>query len=558
MAIDDPGSYRNLRHQLSALRGVFALSNSMLAGGSREEILRMALSSMSSAGTFRPVGVYLTFPDASASPAHIAWSGPNSLVGELDQLSGNDAVLNTDAGATDEKSIWATSMHSGGDHQGYLVVAADNEPTLWDRFLLGALAQQTGAALKIAEQSSRLLAAQRIQAEARTRLEATVTELLRRTHAHELMTDATVNGDPEELLQTAYALTHLPAAIVDQFGYLQASVAGGDARSDVWRQVRLPNVQDLVMDANAGRSTRIDSYLVAVAKLGGDVLGAVVMSDVSGGAGAFETYVLERTARLLTGELAHRRAIAEMETRLRRELVVELVEGLDEEAACSRAALLGHDLRQPHQVAAIRCHAELDHPWLEMALRRVTSDGALPMVGTRRGLTLVIVPGEVDARALHDGFKQVRPVLGASMGVGGRADGPRQIPRSYAEALRALQVRERSPAPDGGTNFSELGLYQIMDDRERGGAVDRFVLRWLGALIDYDAARHAELVNTLAHFLDCGGNYDLAAHSLLIHRSTLRYRLKRIRDLGGLDLADVETRLNVHVATKAWRVLEAR
>jgi len=65
-------------------------------------------------------------------------------------------------------------------------------------------------------------------------------------------------------------------------------------------------------------------------------------------------------------------------------------------------------------------------------------------------------------------------------------------------------------------------------------------------------------VNTLAHFLDCGGNYDLTARSLLIHRSTLRYRLRRIRDVAGIDLTDVETRLNLHVATRAWRVLELR
>jgi hypothetical protein len=77
------------------------------------------------------------------------------------------------------------------------------------------------------------------------------------------------------------------------------------------------------------------------------------------------------------------------------------------------------------------------------------------------------------------------------------------------------------------------------------------------ALIDYDNSRHAEMVNTLAHFLDCGGNHDHTAQSLLIRRSTLRYRLRRIRELGALDLDDTETRLNLHPARgESWMLDE--
>jgi DNA-binding PucR family transcriptional regulator len=61
-------------------------------------------------------------------------------------------------------------------------------------------------------------------------------------------------------------------------------------------------------------------------------------------------------------------------------------------------------------------------------------------------------------------------------------------------------------------------------------------------------------VQTLAQYLDHGGNYDNTAQSLTIHRSTLRYRLKSIRQITGFDLADPETRLNLHVATRAWRL----
>jgi len=49
--------------------------------------------------------------------------------------------------------------------------------------------------------------------------------------------------------------------------------------------------------------------------------------------------------------------------------------------------------------------------------------------------------------------------------------------------------------------------------------------------------------------------YASAARALHIHRSTLRYRLRRIRELSGHDLGAVDSRLNLHVATRAWQIL---
>jgi len=49
--------------------------------------------------------------------------------------------------------------------------------------------------------------------------------------------------------------------------------------------------------------------------------------------------------------------------------------------------------------------------------------------------------------------------------------------------------------------------------------------------------------------------YTSAARALHIHRSTLRYRLRRIRELSGHNRGAVDSRLNLHVATRAWQIL---
>ena len=54
-----------------------------------------------------------------------------------------------------------------------------------------------------------------------------------------------------------------------------------------------------------------------------------------------------------------------------------------------------------------------------------------------------------------------------------------------------------------------------------------------------------------------GGGYEATSQALSVHRSTLKYRLQRIRELTGLDLGDPETRFNLELATRAWVTLQA-
>lgn len=118
-----------------------------------------------------------------------------------------------------------------------------------------------------------------------------------------------------------------------------------------------------------------------------------------------------------------------------------------------------------------------------------------------------------------------------------------------------MSIRLRSANPEGAAAFDELGFYRLIDAAHDGATVETFVREWLGALLDYDKRKNSELVLTLSDYLECGGNYDDAAAALHIHRSTLRYRLARIAELTGHDLRKVDTRFNLHAATRAWRFL---
>jgi len=62
------------------------------------------------------------------------------------------------------------------------------------------------------------------------------------------------------------------------------------------------------------------------------------------------------------------------------------------------------------------------------------------------------------------------------------------------------------------------------------------------------------LTRTAEVWLDCAGSPQRAAAQLCVHRQTLYYRLGRIAQLTGLDLADGADRLLLHLGVRAARL----
>jgi DNA-binding PucR family transcriptional regulator len=100
-------------------------------------------------------------------------------------------------------------------------------------------------------------------------------------------------------------------------------------------------------------------------------------------------------------------------------------------------------------------------------------------------------------------------------------------------------------------------VFQLLAEVEDPAATEAYVSRWLSALLEYDEARNAGLTHTLARYLGCGGSYADTSAALFIHRSTLKYRLQRIREISGFDLNDPDIRFNLQLACKAWETLSA-
>jgi DNA-binding PucR family transcriptional regulator len=143
------------------------------------------------------------------------------------------------------------------------------------------------------------------------------------------------------------------------------------------------------------------------------------------------------------------------------------------------------------------------------------------------------------------------------VGVGGVASGPTEVSRSHREALLSLRMGQEAATAAGVTVFDDLGVFRLFAEVEEPATVERFVRTWLGPLLDYDEAKPAELVPTLTRFLELGQAHEATSQALSIHRSTLKYRLQRIREISQRDLSDPDTRFNFQLATRAWQTLVA-
>ena len=351
-----------------------------------------------------------------------------------------------------------------------------------------------------------------------------------------------------------FALTGHSVGIEDRFGNLLCWAGPGLPHP---YPKQMADERELVLHELAAQNgqARIGRRVLTLIQPRAEILGVLALNDPDDTVTEDNLFAVRYGATVLALELSHQRTVAEIELNLRRDLVDDLLAGTDRDGAYARADALGHDLRRPHHVVVVQSTGRTESTLPIAAGRAATALHLNYLLGRHAGLVVLLTDGRPDPQALHRTISEILGRTACVIGIGSRCAMPEDFPQSFIEARRAMSIRLRSVNPKGAAAFDELGFYRLIDAAHGGGAVESFVREWLGTLLDYDDSKNSELVMTLSDYLECGGNYDESAAALHIHRSTLRYRLARIAELTGHDLRNVDTRFNLHAATRAWRFL---
>jgi sugar diacid utilization regulator/putative methionine-R-sulfoxide reductase with GAF domain len=315
----------------------------------------------------------------------------------------------------------------------------------------------------------------------------------------------------------------------------------------------------------AGEPPQADAEAQVVPIAAGDKnLGQIIVA--AAGLSELQILALDHGATVIALELLKQRAARDVELRLRGELLEELLEttGPIPATIAERAERLQVDIGAPRRVLALEAEGgKIDYGELLAIVRAKAGrrlhalDGSV--LAVKRGgkviMAITEVPAEVETAILGD----IREAVGqreASLAVGiSRLAG--DFGAAQREATAALQLAKRGNGTDGVMHSDDLGPLRFVLDSTDLTHAEEMVRQQLGPLIDHDAARKSPLMPTLRAYLDANGHQPTAAAACYIHISTLKYRLKKIRELLDEDLSDPETGFQLRLAFKLMDLQEA-
>ena len=315
--------------------------------------------------------------------------------------------------------------------------------------------------------------------------------------------------------------------------------------------------------AQIGRPVRI----VVAVRAESDVLGYLVAGC---GDDEWAREVLSRGASLVALLLlATQDAHCDLAQR-RAGLFHDLLAGVGVHGLIARAAALGYDLRVPHRPIALAFDGPaLDGARLPGALRRleqlVVEQGSRVGAWAPRALAgndgrrvIAFVPDRPGTRqqAVAERIIEIYRTCGASVsaGIGCVCSEPTDFALGARQALRALDVLELNGRREAVLSHDDLGVYGLLFSADDATRLHAFVRAWIGRLLEHDAAHPGELTRTLECVLDHRTLVE-AGEALAVHVSTLKYRLRRVETILGVDLRNAEVPFNLHLALKVHRIL---
>lgn len=296
-------------------------------------------------------------------------------------------------------------------------------------------------------------------------------------------------------------------------------------------------------------------------RAGDEILGSI-WAAVRGPLSSERTQALRDAAKLVALHLMRLRAGADVERRLRADLVSTALEGGSGAGqALRRLGLADHpgvvlalaltddgdddiDVGHAHLLAdrqrmadAFAMHLTAVHPRSAAALAGGVAYGIVP-----------VVPGRSDgeeraARIATDFLDRTGHRARLMIGVGSVATDGAALPRSRAGADRALRVLRTQATTRRVARISDVSVEALLLElgdlvAERGDALSGPI----AALSAYDAKHSSCLVETLRAWLDAFGDVVAASSVMYVHPNTFRYRLRRLAEVGGLDMADPDAR----------------
>jgi sugar diacid utilization regulator len=365
-------------------------------------------------------------------------------------------------------------------------------------------------------------------------------------------------------------------AIQDHLHRLIAGAApdGGEG----WRRI-LASQESTIGDpgSDGGRG---DPFTVAV-RIGREVAGHLLISSDED-LGPIDRALVDAATTGVALAFAKVRAAVEVEERLRGEAAADLLSGTyaSEEAIAARAARLGHDLAEPRDLLVLDVADVADGDRSEAAeapsthdrhrryldaVRECLAARAPRSLAVLHGGSIVVLAGanrssELD---LHELARELQAAIGEVAGAGrvtaaiaDRCHRPDDHAPAFRLARESIELMLKLGRGGAVIATSELGPYGLLLRATSRDDLEEFARRTLRPLLEHDRGHGSELLRTLRTYLEEDRVQRRAAARCFVHVNTIVYRVRRIEELLGADLADPSTVFDITLALRILDLLE--
>lgn len=135
-----------------------------------------------------------------------------------------------------------------------------------------------------------------------------------------------------------------------------------------------------------------------------------------------------------------------------------------------------------------------------------------------------------------------------NIGISESGSGYSMVAKCYNQAVSALSVAK--VRNERLVHYKDIGVYKLLFGVENREIINSYVDGILGDIIRYDNMNGTDYENTLRIYLKCSGSVQQTSAILNVHRNTINYKIKVIREITGMKLND-EDKMNLLLAFRA-------
>jgi DNA-binding PucR family transcriptional regulator len=325
--------------------------------------------------------------------------------------------------------------------------------------------------------------------------------------------------------------------------------------------VRIPAISDIGLN---------DRVAIAIRK-NRDILGYIWVVEVGKQLGDQELNQLKKAAQAAKTKLVQLHMQRRKEEEGHKDFFWQLLMGhlKSESTIKEKAEKLGVVVPASFHILVFQFVSEITEKWVQQFLDVISAAQQIRVVFHVVDNDQLILlsapilqhPSKQDyAKSFIHFMDQIKSRFGSAFSEGGNGSFYQEytmVEKSYQEALMVLQIKKQFPNETKNLfHYPDLGYYRflplILEEKRKRS----FNNSCLDKLREYDREHNSSLLHTLNVFLSNDSNAKDAADVLHVHTNTLNYRLKRISEIGEINLTNMDQKVTLYLDLKTEQLGE--